>query len=157
MLLTVALLMSAAPPEREYLTEVQSDVIEATGTAAEIASRGQACMSQILAGGTVSADIILSSDTERGVIVARNAQEYSEGFMGLLVWQMRSRMTLEAREGRFRVTHSQIERFNDQAGGWGPIGKWNTSGWQRAEAELRSTLATIANCIVAGTSARDDW
>ncbi|MGV3720614.1 MAG: hypothetical protein ACO1SX_06855, partial [Actinomycetota bacterium] len=85
---------------------------------------------------------------------SRSAVEYRDG---MLEWQMRSRLTLEAREGRFRLTHTSIERLNDQAGGWSPVGKWWGSGWQKAEAALKNISAAIADCITAAPAAQDDW
>lgn len=97
----------------------------------------------------------MSRDLDRGVVVARNALSYPDGF--LLVWQMRSRVTFEAREGRFRITHENIERLNEQAGGWTPVGKWRGSGWQKAEAALQAQSAEIAACVTSATGSSDDW
>lgn len=152
MFVTVLALMALAP---DYLTTVQSEVIEAQGTPAEIAARGERCMAQQLGSGREGGELIVSRDIEAGVVVSRNAVTYMDG---LLQWQMRSRLTLEARDGRFRLTHSSIERFNDQAGGWSPVGKWWGSGWQKAEMALKATSAGVAECVVnAAPGAAEAW
>lgn len=148
------ILVAAAITAPDYLTTVQSEVIEAVGTPAEIAARGEACIAQQLGSGTVGGELILSRDPANGVIVARNAIDYQDGF---LRWNMRSRLTLEARDGRFRLTHTSIERLNDQAGGWVPVGKWRGSGWVKAEEALKSQSAELAACITSSFRSGDDW
>lgn len=148
----IALALALLAPD--YLTTVQSDVIESPGAASEIAAKGEACMAQQLGSGQQGGELIISRDSAAGVVVSRNAVTYRDG---LLEWQMRSRLTLEARDGRFRLTHSSIERFNDQAGGWSPVGKWWGSGWQKAETALKDVSTAVARCITAPGAARDDW
>jgi len=151
-MLLVAIAAFAGPPE--YLTVVRSDPIETSGTASEIAARGEVCMAQQLGSGREGGELIVSRDLAAGVVVSRNAQRYRDG---LLEWQVRSRLTIEARDGRFRLTHEAIERFNDQAGGWSPVGKWWGSGWQKAEDALKGASAGVAACVVSGATPSDDW
>jgi hypothetical protein len=115
----------------EYLTSVTSEVYQTNGSAREVAIRVSTCISQQLAPGTVDAQLIISSDLDGGTIVARNAIEQG----GLLGSQLRSRMTIEARDGRFRIEQTALERFNQ--GRWGPIG----SGPGRNGAPLRTHFA----------------
>lgn len=151
-MIVAMLSLALAPPD--YLTTVQSEVIEAHGSPAEIAARGEACMAQYLGSGVQGGELIVSRDPAAGVVVSRNSVSYRDG---LLEWQMRSRLTLEAREGRFRLTHTGIERFNDQGGGWSAVGKWWGSGWQKAETALKDVSAAVADCITGSPAARDDW
>lgn len=158
MLFGALMLISAAvvlPTRPDYLTTVQSETVPTEGSAAEIASRGEVCIARALGSGVVGGELIVSRNIERGVVVARNALSYSGGF--LLVWQMRSRVTFEARDGRFRITHENIERLNEQAGGWTPVGKWRGSGWEKAEAALQAQSAEIAACVVGSGGTADDW
>lgn len=141
----------AAP---DYLTEVRSDPITAEGSPPEIASRGEACMARLLGSGRVGGELIISRDHSAGIVVARNALTYQDGW--ILRWEMRSRVTLEARDGRFRITHTNIERLNEQAGGWTPVGKWRGSGWQKAEEALKGQTEQLAACITSA-AAQDDW
>lgn len=104
----------------------------------------------------------MSSDLSTGVVVASNTLEYRDG---LLPWQMRSRITFEGREGRFRIKHTAIERYNDQALGaqvlgaspWAPVGKWWGSGWQKAQKALEDVSAKIAECVLEPSSPADNW
>lgn len=134
----------------DYLTSVQSEVYQATGTTREIATRGSTCISQTLAPGTVDAQLIISSDLDGGTIVARNAIDQG----GLMRWQLRSRFTFEARDGRFRIEQTTLERFNQ--GRWGPIGKWAGSQWKGAEAAFKASADAVARCVIA-PSRSDDW
>lgn len=152
--LATALAMLAGTPAiaAEYLTELTSDVYQAPGTAQEIAQRAMTCISRNLAPGRVDAQLIVSSDLPNGVIVARNALRYGN----MPVWEIRSTFTFEARDGRFRIRQSNLERFNDMAGGWGPIGKWTGSGASKAEAAFASSALTVAQCAMSN-SKQDKW
>ena len=116
-LLSLAVVASPAAAA-EYLTDVTSQVYQTPGTPKEIATRAQICIAQHLRSGTVSAPQVVTSDLDNGTIVAQNALKFSH----LNEWQIRSRFTFEAREGRFRISQTGIEMFNDMAGGWGGIG-----------------------------------
>lgn len=137
----------------EYLTSVTSEVYLTDGTPREIATRATICISQNLAPGTVDAQLIISSDLDGGMIVARSALEYGS----FPRWKIRSRFTFEARDGRFRIEQSSLERFNDQFNvGWGPIGKWTGSQWKKAEETFAASAAVVARCVMNGPS-RADW
>ena len=136
----------------EYLTEVTSQVYQTPGTPKELATRASTCIAQNLRPGTVNAQQIVSSDLDNGIIVAQNALRFGS----LPEWQIRSRFTFEAREGRFRISQTGLEMFNDMAGGWGPIGKWWGSPWKKAEATFTASAAAVAQCVMSGPK-RDDW
>ena len=136
----------------DYLTEVNSQVYQTPGTPKEIATRAQTCIAQNLRPGTVDAQQIVSSDLDNGIIVAQSALEYGS----LPVWKIRSRFTFEAREGRFRIIQTGLERFYDTGTGWGPIGKWWGSSWKKAEANFVASADVVARCVMEGPK-RDDW
>jgi len=136
----------------ESLSEVTSQVYQTPGTPKEIATRAQTCIAQNLRSGTVSAPQIVSSDLDNGVIVAQNALRFGS----LPEWQIRSRFTFEARDGRFRISQTGIEMFNDMGGGWGPIGKWFGSPWKKAEATFTASADAVAQCVIAGPK-KDIW
>jgi len=137
----------------DYLTSITSQVYQTQGTPREIATRASTCISQHLAGGTVNAPVIVSSDLDQGVIVAHSALQYPDG---MLDWQVRSVFTFEARDGRFRIEQTSLERFNDMGGGWGPIGEWTGSGWKKAEAAFTASADAVAQCVMTPTR-KDDW
>jgi hypothetical protein len=149
--LALAALASPAAAH-EYLTDLTSQVYQTAGTPKEIATRAQTCIAQNLRSGTVSAPQIVSSDLDNGVIVAQNALRFGS----LPEWQIRSRFTFEARDGRFRINQTGIEMFNDMAGGWGPIGKWFGSPWKKAEAAFTASADAVAQCVIAGPK-KDVW
>lgn len=137
----------------EYLTSVTSEVYQTNGTPREIATRANICISQHLAPGTVDAQLVISSDLDSGIVVARSALEYGS----LPRWKIRSRFTFEARDGRFRIEQTNLERFNDQFNvGWAPIGKWAGSQWKKAEATFATSAAVVAQCVMSGPE-QDEW
>ncbi|MEA3061222.1 MAG: hypothetical protein QOJ94_1003 [Sphingomonadales bacterium] len=142
--------LSAPAGAAEYLTSVTSEVYQATGTPKEIATRASTCISQHLSPGTTDSQLIISTDLDSGVIVARNALSYPDG---LLQWRVRSTFTFEAREGRFRIEQTHLERFNNR---WDGIGKWTGSGWKKAEAAFKASADAVAQCVIAGPK-RADW
>ena len=137
----------------EYLTEVTSQVYQVAGTPKEIATRAQTCIAQNLRSGTVNAPQIVSSDLDNGIIVAQSALETGS----FPVWKLRSRFTFEARDGRFRITQTGLEWFNDTGGGaWLGIGKWWGSPWKKAEAAYTASADAVAQCVIAGPK-KDTW
>jgi hypothetical protein len=135
----------------EYFTSVASEVYQTTGTPKEIAIRANTCISQNLKPGTTDSQLIISSDLDGGTIVARSAIVYPDG---LLQWEVRSTFTFEAREGRFRIIQTNLERFNQR---WGPIGKWTGSGWKKAEDVFATSARVVAQCVINEAAKRDDW
>lgn len=148
-----ALANSTGASAAEYMAPITSEVFQTDGTAEEIARKASTCMSQHLAPGLANAPLFINSDPAAGVIVARSAIEYTDR---LITWKIRSTFTFEARENRFRIVQSNLERFNDQFNvGWKPIGKWSGSGWKKAEAAYVSSAASVARCIIKPTSTQD--
>jgi hypothetical protein len=138
---------STSAQAADYLTSIASQVYPAQGTAKDIASRANTCIAQHLAAGTTDSQLIISSDINNGMIVARNATTHGS----FPRFQIRSRFTFEARDGRFRIEQTGLERFNELgAGGWGPIGKWAGSKWKAAEAAFATSAVTVAQCVVSG-------
>lgn len=148
-LATSGLIVATPAIASDYLTEITSDVYQIDGAPKEIAKRANTCISQHLAPGTTDAQLIVSSDLDNGVIVARNAVQYPDGLSN---WQIRSTFTFEAREGRFRIVQTNLERFNRS---WGPIGKWSGSGWKKAEAAFTGPANKVAQCVM--TPEQEDW
>lgn len=152
--IAVAAVSSSPLFAAEYMGPITSEVYQTEGSTEQIARKANICISQRLAPGVANAPLIISSDLPNGVIVARSAIEYSDK---MIAWKVRSTFTFEARENRFRIVQSNLERFNDQFNvGWHPIGKWSGSGWKKAEAAFVESADTIARCVVTPGS-KDDW
>lgn len=148
-----SLLAAAAPAAAaDYLTEIPGQVFTTPGDAAAIAARARTCAAQQLAAGAAGGQVIVADDGR--TLVANNALSYDAG---LVRWPLRSRVTIEARDGRFRVAHAQIQRFNDQGGGWDLVGRWPGSGAGAAAAALQHVTADLAACIAAPPKAAEAW
>ena len=144
LLAPLALSFPGSSEAAEYMTSVTSEVYQVNGTPREIASRAMTCISQHLAPGTVDAQLVISSDLDDGIIVARSALEYGS----LPRWKVRSRFTFEARDGRFRIEQTNLERFNDQFN----VG----SQWKMAEEAFAASASVVAQCVI-NAPKRADW
>lgn len=142
------LLVGVATPAigADYLTEVVSPVYTAPGSPDTLATRAATCITQNLAPGTTDAPLILSSSG--GVVVANSAIERGS----VLRLTTRARFTFEARDGRFRIKQTNIERFNQ--GRWASVGKWTGSQWRSVEDGFRQSAERIAACV---SKQQDDW
>lgn len=96
--------------------------------------------------------MIVSKDAAAGVIVAYNAFSYTQS---LINWTIRTTLTFEAKDGRFRIRHTSIERFTTPYG-WNPVGKWTGSKWQGVETAIQNVTASLANCV-RNPRQTDDW
>jgi hypothetical protein len=150
--LTILAALSSPVAAAEYLTEVTSQVYQVPGTPKEISTRAATCIAQNLRSGTVDAPQVINSDPDNGVIVAQNALRFGS----FPEWKIRSRLTFEARDGRFRISQTGLEMFNDMAGGWGSIGKWTGSPWKKAEATFNAAADAVARCVMSAKQP-DNW
>jgi hypothetical protein len=145
-------LIAASPAAAEQLESVTSAVFQTSGSSREIARRANGCIAAHLAPPKKDAPLIVSSDLEDGTIVARNAVGYGGGISG---GKARSRFTFEARDGRFRIEQTELER-SDQLGGWSKIGKGWGSDWKKAEEAFSASASTVALCVVQKPT-HSDW
>lgn len=140
----------------EYLTSVTSEVFQAQGSPREIAARASTCIAVHLSSGSSDDPLVISTDLDGGMIVARNSIEYGS----LPRWKIRSRFTFEAREGRFRIEQTSLERVNTNMltgeDAWGRIGKWTGSRWKEVQKKFEESANTVAQCVING-SVRQDW
>lgn len=139
--------------DARYLTRVESPVMEASGDHQAITRRALTCIAQLLTPGVVDAPSVRSSDIEAGTIVATNSFHYT---YGLLQVTGRTTLTFEARDGPFRVTHTNIEQLLDANQGWRPIGTWRFSGGDAAKAAIEGVTARLAQCVQSAPSV-DTW
>jgi hypothetical protein len=145
-------LIAATPAAAEQLESVTSAVFQTSGSSKEIARRANGCIAAHLAPPKKDAPLIVSSDLEDGTIVARNSVEYGGG---LSSGKVRGRFLFEARDGRFRIEQTELER-SDQLGGWSRIGKGWGSDWKKAEEAFSASASAVALCEVQKPT-RADW
>jgi hypothetical protein len=168
MLMGVASLLAFAMPASgaQYLETIPSDVFQAAGDHAALARRSALCLAQ--ASGVPGQT--LQADAEAGVVVGPALFSYST--IGI-PWSVKSIVTIETKDGRFRITHSSLAQKQggpavrqwtimgsgtDQRGegGWGPVGTWRFSGGEKVEKAAQALSQRIADCIQA-VPRRDDW
>jgi hypothetical protein len=180
------LLPSIAFSEREMLEKVESEVYQTNGTKQEIAKKAKRCIatqvrdrevilpgskassrgfSQFLYGGgkegkddnTYGGDAFLDVDIEEGIIIANNKINYQSR---LIPTHIKSTMTFLAKEGRFKIKHTNIRNINKNnpytnkdhtkiAKAWG-------TGWRDAEKALKVVSGQIAECVQK-IEKEDDW
>lgn len=128
-----------------FVERVESPVYEASGSPSELAGRAVTCMGEKLKPGVITAPTIVAQDLAAGRVVANNAFEYGEGGWLGSTYRARSRMIFEAREGRFRIVHTEIEAliFSD----WEPISEVNKRGAAAARAAMQAISDEIAACV----------
>lgn len=153
-----ALALLAAPcvsHATEYLTEIVSDVHSAPGmTTAQIVDRGLQC---IRSTGGNAADYVTPA-IDGDVAYAVVDTEYQLAFM--VQSSARSRLSVIARDERFRVTHTDIEHNerNPFTGKRMPIHKNPGGGAKPAEAAMAARSEAVAACIVKPPEvAGGDW
>ena len=170
----------------EYLEEVESEAYQTNGTLQEISKRTKTCIAQLVrndevrisdaasgtgpfsfatggggpghSGGIQGGAIIVDADIEVGVITANNRVDYTSK---LLAHNVKSTMTFLAKEGRFKIRHTNIEYLQKSTGsmhntGYSRVGKWWGSGWKDAEEALQGISAKVAACVQAGPK-KEDW
>ena len=149
--LIVLSLLSSPTVAADYLDVVTSQVYQTAGTPREIASRASTCIAQNLRSGTTDAPLIVSSDLDNGLIVAQTALRFDARANE---WQIRSRFTFEAREGRFRITQTDLEMFSPIMSRWGRFRKGGIAN--NAEATFAASADAVAQCVISGLK-RNDW
>lgn len=154
----------------QFFETLESDPYQATGKKAEITQRGQACMSRqlqnnaVIVSSTVASNtvpggqVIVSSDIPNGLIVANQRTTYTG--RNLLQYTLQSTVTLEARDGRFKITHTNIGEAQMHAGyapatGFRRIG--THMGFSDVPRDLLAKLSSqIAGCV-RDTAASSNW
>lgn len=113
--------------------------------AATIIRRSLVCVPKFATSGLTTADTIVSNDPASGFLQARNFIA-SNGFSP----NYRSTITVEAKDGRFRIAHTNIEV---QAG---------RAAWARAayfrnglDVRLQAQSSEIAECVMLGPVGND--
>lgn len=134
---------------QQYLERVESPVYETTGDVAALAGRAATCAAQILKPGMSTAPTVLATDLEGGVVVANN---YFEFVGNLYVLKARSKVRFEARPGRFRITHTDIEVFNSN---WRRVQTPKEGKRDAMREQLQALSDELAACVRANPTA--EW
>lgn len=100
------------------LERIESPVFETNGDRATIARRAIICAAQTLRPGMTNASTIIASDADAGVVVARDD-------IGLGSDEARSTVTIETKDGRFKITHMTIEMH------LASVGSFVSPGWTK--------------------------
>lgn len=175
---------SAAP---EYLDLVESTVYNDSGaTQKDIATRGRNCFVQLLnndavniadnasstgilsglsAGGGGSnsssiggSELIISEDLDGGLVVANSRIDFTSR---LIAHNLKSKVTLMAKDGRFKIKHTDIAQVQKNTGythndGYNKIIKQWGTGWEKAQKVLEGKTTELADCIVKAKAA-EEW
>lgn len=136
----------------EALTEVIGEPVIAEGvTAPALAGRGMQCLQA--ASGNVADKVtpLHDGDTVYAIV--------STKFSKMLVqFTARSRMSIQAKDGKFRIIHSDIEQFLEITNSWRPIYMYAGAGGKQAKAALEARSAAVAECILKKPEpAGGDW
>jgi len=92
--------------------------------------------------------VIASSSVDNGIVVANSRLDIRHGMMQSLV---QSVLTLEARDGRFRMTHSDIRRAQRISGIGAPYNEFSpvrdVAFSERVRATMSEQFGRLAECI----------
>jgi len=159
------------------LDTVESKVYQADASKKVFMERGEACIDSLvrndavmlnkgtgsflgnagaILGGTASYSgdetiqggrVIAKVQPDKGIILANSRIDFAKN---LISYNVQSRIRLEVKEGRFRITHEHIlEAMKSSSGsrGYGKVAeRWGT-GWEKTEAELIKLSDNIATCM----------
>lgn len=152
--IAVALLLFTLPAAAaETLDEVVGDPVIAEGiSAAELADRGAQCLQA--SSGNVADKVTPLRDGNTAYAIVLT------GYRKMLVdFTVRSRMTIQAKDGRFRISHSDIEQYQEMLHQWGPIYMYAGAGGKQARAALEARSTAAAECMLRKTTppGGDNW
>lgn len=168
--------MTLTGSRNDRISAMVSEPVKAEGTASEIIVRAQACVAKnvrnesIEISGSNSASFLgsLASQTsdhrqrieagpmielaqpESGLLIANSRSDYTAMMMG---YNVRTKLTIEAKDGRFRITAGDLQSLAKSAGtasnkGYREIIKQWGMGWEPAITAVKNTTDKITACIV---------
>lgn len=95
-------------------------------------------------------------DSTNGLLVANSVTDYRHSMFAYI---MKSRLTLEAREGRFRISHTDLQSMQKDGSSaqasYGPIVKAWGMGWEPAISSVIEVSKGIEVCMQQNGSG--DW
>ena len=132
--------------------EVATSGSSASGYFGAIAGQGHNVNSSV-AGGS----LIELSDPANGLLIANSRADFKFMMIGHSV---RSRLTVEAKEGRFRFVHSNIESLQKNTGymrndGYSQIIQRKGTGWDKALEAVSGVEEKIVSCMT--NSPSESW
>ncbi len=131
----------------EYLEEVESGVYETTGSKQDIAKKGKLCIAKLVSNDEVKiadasdssdvagVDLFVDVDLENGTVMANNRVDYRRM---LLTYNVKSLLIFMAKDGRFKIKHTNIKNVQKDTGSWKNSGytrvaKVAGTGWKSAK------------------------
>lgn len=165
-----AVYMASAAAADKAPFSIESDVIETEGSAKDIARRAKICAVQHLRNDKVEmgdamgarrdsdapgGDVLVSDDLEAGIVVANSRAPFR--YM-LSQWSAQSLVTVLARDGRFKIQHTNVKAAMLSTGysnndGYQPVGERLRVEKPVAKA-LGELSVSLAQCIKAKST---DW
>ena len=157
---TLALTVFSLPALADVIEKVETEVFTTSGTAAQITAKGKGCMAEILKndniGNSTTQNLFSYTGDDKLVATARFEYIYL-----LLRQSLQAKYIFEAKDGRFRITNTDIGYKQVKTSGtlgWGasvesstshqPIAKvWGT-GYEEAESQLLGMDKKIAECVM---------
>lgn len=117
-------------------------VYEARGDVADLTRRAMVCIPRSIQPSRVDSPTIVNSDVAAGVVVGNNVFTFDDrwGRMTIPNQQARSTLTFEAKPGRFRITHANVQQFTPY--GWRAPKDMTVLG-----DKLTAISDTVAACI----------
>lgn len=184
LLATWPLLLTAslALADGQFLERVEMEPRAVEGASVrQLAERGRVCLSQnvvndavvlkdtsrvnpmasvatMSAGDTSTVQgggVLQTVDLDGGLLVAQSRTPMS---VALFKYAVESTITLEAREGRFRITHTGIKLAMKDTGhasndGFNPVRVQPGSPYKKVEAALQALSTKISDCVAAAPAA----
>ncbi len=127
-------------------------------TAVQIADRGMQCIKSSSGNAADKVDVSRDGDTAYAIVITR----YRTGLGA--PGTARSRQSVIAKDGRFKIAHSDVEQFREVKfteldADWGPIHGNMGGGLKQAKAALEARSAEVMACIVKPPEAAgsDNW
>ena len=144
---------------REYGNDKEATVEVDYGHCTEtirVGAVASVSLTDLEAGEEAAGDVILSVDEAAGTIVAASRVTYPGGITGDS--STRSTLTFLAKDGRFKIQHTNIETASANTGslanpGYTRQGKWKFSQWEKADAALQALSSKLAECVKSAASA----
>lgn len=174
---------------KEYLEKVESEVIQMKGTKQEIFDKGKNCIvdnvnfdgvhmsdsagAGLFAGALGSTSkasniqggqVIAFAEIESGKIVANSRVDYTQM---MTANNAQSKLTLIAKEGRFKIRHTNIKYLQKSTGytkntGYKKVGMWWGAGSGAVKTALEDVTQKLVSCMtgikMAGAEEEEeDW
>jgi len=150
----VSSVISAARAMAAYpiLSELSSDVYQAPSDHAAITRGATICAVRVLNRGLRTIPVITSAEPETGVVVALSAFKFTvRTFFGPVIFDAQSTVAIEAKDGRFRITYSDLEMLYGNK--WEAVEK-TPRLVDGVRHELTGISTALASCINAN---KDNW